>query len=246
MADLLVVGMPLGRWQTNCFVVGDRAKGECVVVDPGETGVERLPDLLERLQLSCAGILLTHGHLDHHWSAPELAETFDCGVFLHPDDRWIWDQPQRAFGEDLPFSTVKGQFGLDWRPDDDRLVDIAEGQRLDLAGVRFDVAHTPGHTPGSVTFLGRDLSSADVEVVLGNAPIEGDVLFSGDLVFAGSIGRSDFPRGDADRLMAELARTVLPLSDDVAVFSGHGPTTTIGQERLTNPYLGEAARRTGA
>ncbi len=95
MSDLVIVGMPLGRWQTNCYVVGDREAGTCVVIDPGETAAPRVPDLLERLDLTCEAILLTHGHLDHHWSAPELAETFDCEVHLHPDDRWIWTSRRR-------------------------------------------------------------------------------------------------------------------------------------------------------
>lgn len=244
MSDLVVVGMPLGRWQTNCFVVGDRAAGTCVVIDPGETGVERVPDLVSRLQLRPEAILLSHGHLDHHWSAPELAAEFDCEVFLHPDDRWIWDAPQKAFG-DLPASVLQQQFGLDWQPDDERLVDLADGQTLVRGGVTFDVAHTPGHTPGHCTFLGHDMGGATLEVVLGDPSAADEMLFSGDLVFAGSIGRSDFPRGDGDELLRQLARTVLPLSDDVVVLSGHGPDTTVGRERATNPYMAEAARRFG-
>lgn len=241
MSDLVVVGMPLGRWQTNCFVVGDRSTGTCVVIDPGETGTERVPDLLDRLKLTCEAILLTHGHLDHHWSAPALAAQLDVGVHLHPDDRWIWDEPQKAFG-DLPHSVLRGQFGLDWRPDDDRLVDLAEGETLVRGGVTFSVAHTPGHTPGHCTFLGHGLADADIEVVLGDPAPSDDILFSGDLVFQGSIGRSDFPRGDGEELLRQVARTVLPLEDDVAILSGHGPDTTVGRERRSNPYLQQAQR----
>lgn len=241
MSDLVIVGMPLGRWQTNCFVVGNREQGTCAVIDPGEHGTERVPDLVERLDLTCEAILLTHGHLDHHWSAPALAEQFDCPVHLHPEDRWIWDEPQKAFG-DLPAQVLEAQFGLDWQPDDDRLVDLAEGETLTRGGVDYTVRHTPGHTPGHCTFLGHGLAEADVEVVLGEPDPADDVLFSGDLVFQGSIGRSDFPRGDADELLRQVARTVLPLEDDVAILSGHGPTTTVGQERATNPYLAQAKR----
>lgn len=243
MSDLVIVGMPLGRWQTNCFVVGNRAEGTCVVIDPGEHGTERVPDLVDRLELTCEAILLTHGHLDHHWSAPALAERFDCPVHLHPDDRWIWDEPQKAFG-DLPSQVLEAQFGLDWQPDDDRLVDLAEDEKLTRGGVTYTVRHTPGHTPGHCTFLGHDLAEADVEVVLGEPDPADDVLFSGDLVFQGSIGRSDFPRGDGEELLRQVARTVLPLEDDVAILSGHGPTTTVGQERATNPYLAQAKRHT--
>lgn len=241
MSDLVVVGMPLGRWQTNCFVVGNRSEGTCVIIDPGEHGTERVPDLVERLQLTPDAVLLTHGHLDHHWSAPELAARFDVPVHLHPDDRWIWDEPQQAFGP-LPSAVLQQQFGLDWRPDDERLVDLRDGETLVRGGVTFTVAHTPGHTPGHCTFLGHDLGDADVEVVLGDPDPAGDVLFSGDLVFQGSIGRSDFPRGDGEELLRQIARTVLPLEDEVAILSGHGPDTTVGVERRTNPYLSQAQR----
>ena len=239
MSDLVVVGMPLGRWQTNCFVVGDRSTGTCAVIDPGEHGTDRVPDLLDRLELTCEAVLLTHGHLDHHWSAPALAEQFDVPVHLHPDDRWIWDEPQKAFG-DLPQSVLGAQFGLDWRPDDERLVDLAEGEQLVRGGVRFTVRHTPGHTPGHCTIQGHGLAGADVEVVLGDPAASEDMLFSGDLVFAGSIGRSDFPRGDGEELLRQVARTVLPLEDEVVILSGHGPDTTVGQERRSNPYLRQA------
>lgn len=240
--DLVVVGMPLGRWQTNCYVVGDRSAGTCVVIDPGEHGGPRVPDIVDRLQLTPQAVLLTHGHLDHIWAAPELAERWDVPIRLHRDDRWIWDAPQRAFG-DLPPEALQEQFGLSWEPPTHRVQDVADGDVLRYDRVELTVAHTPGHTPGHVTFLGSGLARADVEVVLGDPRPSEQMLFSGDLVFAGSIGRTDFPRGDLDQLMDSLVRTVLPLDDDVAVLSGHGPDTTIGRERATNPYLHDAARR---
>lgn len=236
MSNIVVVGMPLGRWETNCFVVGDREAGTCVIVDPGETGAERVPDIVERLKLRPEAVLLTHGHIDHHWSAPALAELFDCGVHLHPEDRWIWDEPQQAFGP-LPREILQEQFGLDWQPDDSRLVDLKDDETLVRGGVTFTVAHTPGHTPGHCTFLGHGMRKARVEVVLGEPRPADDILFSGDLVFAGSIGRSDFPRGDGKRLIEEIKRTVLPLGDDTVILSGHGPDTTVGRERATNPYF---------
>jgi hydroxyacylglutathione hydrolase len=232
----IVVGMPLGRWETNCFIVGDRETGTCVVVDPGETAADRIPDLVQRLGLTPEAILLTHGHIDHHWSAPALAAAFDVGVHLHPEDRWIWDEPQHAFGP-LPRSILTEQFGLDWQPDDSRLVDLTDGERLVRGGVTFDVAHTPGHTPGHCTFLGRDMRQAQIEVVLGDPSPSDEILFSGDLIFRGSVGRSDFPRGDSTRLINEIVRTVLPLDDDTVILSGHGPDTTVGIERVSNPHL---------
>lgn len=241
MSDIVIVGMPLGSWQTNVYVVGDRDRGECVVIDPGQTGEERVPDLVDRLALTPTAVLLTHAHIDHLWAAPALAERYDVEVHLHPDDRWLWHDPQNAAGE-FPREVLQQQYGLDWRPDDERLVDLADGERLTRAGVAFDVAHNPGHTPGHCTFLGRGLADATVEVVLGDPSAADEVLFSGDLLFRGNIGRMDLRGGDPRAMLDSLARCVLPLDDDTVVLTGHGPDTTIGRERATNPYLAEAAR----
>ncbi len=238
--DRFVVGVPLGRWQTNCFVVGDRDRGTCVVIDPGETGAEQVPSLLDRAGVRCEAILLTHGHLDHLWAAPDLARTLDVPVLLHPDDRWLWDQPAAAFG--MPEAMLEQQFGLAWRPPDDRLRDVADHQTITYAGIDFQVRHNPGHTPGHVTFLGRGLDHASVSFAIGGVEeASDDVLFSGDLVFAGSIGRTDFPRGSTAAMYRSLVDTVLPLEDDVLILSGHGPDTTVGRERATNPFLAQAA-----
>ncbi len=237
--DLVVVGFPLGRWQTNCFVVGDRAAGRAVVIDPGEHGADRVPEALDGLGLRCDAILLTHGHLDHFWAVPDLARSLDVEVHLHPGDRWLWDDPAAGFGN-LPSGALEQAFGLRWDPPHDRLVDLADGQRLDLAGLSFDVQHNPGHTPGHVTFLGRGLSEAEYVFDMGTSIPGDDVLFSGDLVFAGSIGRTDFPRGSYAEILRSLATTVLPMQDDTLILSGHGPETTVGRERATNPFLAEA------
>lgn len=240
MADRFVVGAPLGRWQTNCYVVGDRAAGTCVVIDPGETGATEVPRLLDELAVTCEAVLLTHGHLDHVWAAPELAGQLDVPVLLHPDDRWLWENPAAGFGA-LPPGVLERELGLRWDVSTDALSDVRDGQTLTLGGTRFAVRHNPGHTPGHVTYLADDLVGADVGFVLGDADRVGaNVLFSGDLLFAGSIGRTDFPRGSTEQMMASLAATVLPLEDDTLVLSGHGPDTSVGRERATNPYLAQA------
>ena len=123
MSDRFVVGVPLGRWQTNCYVVGDHDRGKAVVIDPGEHGEEQVPALLQRLDVEVEAILLTHGHLDHIWAVPGLADHLDVPVLLHPDDRWLWDDPAAAFG--APPELLHRQLGLPaWDPPTDRLADL--------------------------------------------------------------------------------------------------------------------------
>ena len=246
MAERIVVGLPLGRWQTNCFVVGDLDEGTCVVIDPGEGGAEQVPSILEQVGVQCEAILVTHGHIDHFWAVPDLADALDVDIHAHPGDRWLWEDPLAGMGMGGQDSVaiLKQQFGLVWRDPKARIRDVVDHDRLHLAGIDFTVRHNPGHTPGHVTFLGEGLEGAQVQFALGDpgAPSAG-VLFSGDLVFAGSIGRTDFPRGSTDDIMRSLVDTVLPLDDDTLILSGHGPDTTVGQERATNPYLAHARQQ---
>lgn len=243
--DPYIVGVTLGRWQTNCFVIGDRTTGVCVIVDPGEGGAEAVPDILKRLDATCEAILLTHGHIDHVWAVPDLAATLDVPAFLHPADRWLWEAPVAAFG-DFPAEErrqmLHDQMGLDWTGDTTRLVDVADHDVLTFGGLTFTVRHNPGHTPGHVTFLGRDMATADIAFQQGEMPPSDQILFSGDLIFAGSVGRTDFPRGSSDDLMTSIRDTVLPLEDQTLILSGHGPGTTVGRERATNPFVAQARR----
>lgn len=239
-----MIGAPLGRWQTNCFIVGDRAAGTCVVIDPGEGGAEFVASTLGDESVSCEAILLTHGHLDHLWAVPELADDLDVPVFLHPDDRWLWDDPAGGLG--FPSDALEQFLGRPWNPPSERLEDLHDEQEL-VAGrdIRLVARHTPGHTPGHVTFTSDDL--ADAEVAFQNAPEpDADVLFAGDLVFQGSVGRTDFPRGSSEQLLEAIARTVLPLADDTLVLTGHGPRTTVGRERRSNPFLRQIIDDTSA
>jgi len=217
-------GFALGIWQANCYLLGDTDLGTCVVVDPGQGGDTAVVERLAERGVRCEAILLTHGHLDHLWSAPALAEQLDVEVFLHPEDHYLWDDPGAGFGN-LPAGALKREFGLEWEPSRARLRPFQDGERLHLAGMRLLARHTPGHTPGSSVFL---LDQAD-----------DPVLLSGDLVFAGSIGRTDFPRGSHAQELDSIARVVLPLPDRTLIHSGHGAATTVGRERETNPFLRE-------
>jgi hydroxyacylglutathione hydrolase len=216
VVDRLVLGM----WQANCFVVGNRETGRAVVVDPGQDGTGPVTEGLAALGLTCEAVLLTHGHLDHLWTAPDLADHMDVPVLLHPGDRWLWENPAAGFG--APAQALRTQFGLTWSPSTDRLQDIKDGQRLPFADLGLRVRHTPGHTPGSCVFVIED---------------DQPIMLSGDLLFAGSVGRTDLPRGSWDQQMDSLRRVVMALPDAMSVLPGHGPDTTVGQERATNPFL---------
>lgn len=220
-----IEGMALGMWQTNCYLLGDLELGTCVVVDPGQHAFDAVKERLDARGVRCEAILCTHGHLDHIWAVPQLAEDLDVPVLIHPEDRWLWDNPAAGFSEDAPAAALKAQFGLEWDPPPGRVQDIRDGMTLELAGCRMQVRHTPGHTPGSSVFLLTDTGADD------------PLLLSGDLIFAGSVGRTDLPRGSWEQQMAAIARVVLPLRDETVILSGHGPETTVGHERLANPYL---------
>ncbi len=234
--EMVVLGVPMGRFQTNCYVIGDRGAGTCVVVDPGETADQHVPSIVDQLGCTVEAILLTHAHVDHVWSVPQLAERWDVGVHLHPEDRWLFEGPQRSYGEYGPEELMR-RYDLDWQPDMARLIDLSEGQTLTIGGAGFQVAHTPGHTPGHVTFLAEGLADAHVELVAGGPGAHDTMLLSGDLLFAGSVGRSDLVGGDGARLIAEIHRTAMALDDAIPVLPGHGPGTTVGHERRRNPFL---------
>lgn len=240
--EVTVRGAAQGRWATNAYLVGDRGSGAALVVDPGEGAEASVPALLDGLGLACAGIVLTHGHLDHLWAAPALAERYDVGVHLHPEDRWLWDDPAAAFG--VPGDVLAEQLGMSaWSADPSRLVPLADGGQVRLAGVALDVRHNPGHTPGHCTFLLPAGRAVDATLEGRSVDVPAAVLFSGDLVFAGSIGRSDLARGSHPDLLASLAATLDVLDGDTVVLSGHGPATTLERERRTNPFLRDLAGR---
>jgi glyoxylase-like metal-dependent hydrolase (beta-lactamase superfamily II) len=218
---MLVTGFAAGPPGTNCFVVAPGPGEQCVVIDPGIEATGPLADVLERHRLHPVAVLLTHGHLDHTYSVVPVCEARDVPAWIHPDDRGQLTDPLRWLGQP-PGAPLMGLPHLPTaEPSDLRL--LADGDTLELAGLGFGVRHAPGHTLGSVVFTAH---TADEPL-----------LFSGDLLFAGSIGRTDLPGGSYPAILDSLARVVLPLDDATVVLPGHGPHTTVGRERATNPYL---------
>ena len=225
---MLIAGFPAGPLAANCFVVAPGPNERCVIIDPGQGAEPLVEETLREHNLKPAAVLLTHGHYDHVWSVVPVCGAHDIPAFIHPDDRFMLTDPGAAVG--VPsMSAVLFAGATFTEPSDVR--ELKDGERLGFEGVLgidFVVSHAPGHTEGSVTFRLPGLQDSDREV---------DVLFSGDLLFAGSIGRSDLPGGDARAMLKSLKRVALPLPDDTIVLPGHGPQTTIGRERASNPFL---------
>ncbi|MDI2132127.1 MBL fold metallo-hydrolase [Yinghuangia seranimata] len=226
---MIIAGFPAGAWGTNCYVVAPAKGEECVIVDPGQDAFDGVQEILRENRLRPVAVLLTHGHLDHMWSVVPVCDEHKVPAWIHPDDRELLSDPgkgiSRALGQQI--------FGDMTFTEPDEVRELSDGAVLDLAGLEFQVRHAPGHTKGSVTFgTGED----------GDIP---PVFYSGDLLFAGSIGRTDLPGGDHAEMLRSLSRVVLPLPDETVVLSGHGPQTTIGRERATNPYLQELAPGSG-
>jgi hydroxyacylglutathione hydrolase len=171
--------------------------------------------VLDRYHLQPVAVLLSHGHVDHIWSVVPVCGARDVPALIHPADRNMLSEPAVAMGAP-PGTPILGR--LDWsEPDDVR--ELRDGEDLELAGMTLRVDTTPGHTPGSVTFT------------------SGNEFFSGDLLFAGSIGRTDLPGGSWEEMQSSLLRVPLGLPDETVVRPGHGPDTTIGRERASNPFL---------
>lgn len=216
---MLIAGFPAGSWATNCYVVATGPGEPCLIIDPGQDSIDGVHEIVREHRLAPAAVLLTHGHIDHVWSVAPISSEFDVPALIHTADRHRLVDPAGtsiiAAREQL-LAMTKNSLELT-EPSDVRLFDDQEV--LDIAGIRLVARHAPGHTEGSAVF---ELD---------------EVMFSGDVLFAGSIGRTDLPGGDHAAMIESLRRVILPAADDLLVLPGHGPQTTIGQERASNPYL---------
>lgn len=208
MRELVVVGMPNGRFVENCFLVGDRASRDAVLIDPGEEP-ERFLAELDAGGWHLRGIWLTHGHVDHVLGVPAVRAATGAPVLLHPDDRPLYDGvPAQARWMGFDAAPLPAPDGA-----------LAHDDELAVGGFRFRVVHTPGHSPGSVSFVGEGR------------------IFGGDVLFHDSIGRTDLPGGNFFVLMKSIHKEFLSLPDATVLHSGHGPDSTIGAERAGNPFL---------
>jgi hydroxyacylglutathione hydrolase len=216
--SVLVTGFPAGAFAANCYLVAPAPGEECVIIDPGQDAERGIGELLDRYRLKPIAVLLTHGHVDHMWSVAPVCGARGIPAYIHPDDRELLSDPAKGLDLLLGQQLFGGMTFSE--PDDVKMLE--DGEIVTLAGLDFTIGHAPGHTPGSVTFR-----SGEEDL---------DALFTGDLLFAGSIGRTDLPGGDHETILKSLARA-LTLPAATVVLPGHGPTTTIGDERKTNPFL---------
>jgi hydroxyacylglutathione hydrolase len=230
---VLIAGFPAGPWGTNCYVVASGAGAECVVIDPGKDAAPGVDEVVREHGLKPVAVLVTHGHVDHMWCVAPVAGTYDATAYIHPADRHLLSDPMAGMSRETAGMLLGGKYEF---AEPDAVTEIGDSADLELAGLTFSVDHTPGHTPGSITFR-TPYDAAPGEI--------SQVMFAGDLLFAGSIGRTDLPGGDHAVMLRSLTEKVLTLPDDIAVLPGHGEQTSIGQERATNPYLLELQRQTG-
>lgn len=215
---VLITGFPAGALQCNCYVLADRPGTDAVVVDPGQRAMGPLRRILDENRLTPAAVLLTHGHIDHMWSARKVSDTYGCPTFIHPEDRFMLTDPIYGFGPRVA-QVAAGAFFREPK----QVVELdRDGDKLDLGGVTVNVDHTPGHTRGSVVFR-----------VFGDQ----DVVFTGDTLFERSVGRTDLFGGSGRDLLTSIIDKLLVLDDDTVVLPGHGNSTTIGAERRFNPFL---------
>jgi hydroxyacylglutathione hydrolase len=230
---VLVAGFPAGAFAANCYLLATGPGADCLIIDPGQDAEQGIEEVVERHKLRPVAVLATHGHLDHIWSVAPVCGARNIPAYIHPADRALLTDPGRGFSL-APGQQLFGGLTLT-EPDDVR--ELTDGMTIQLAGIDLVVSHAPGHTPGSVTFGLAGGGGAGF-------PAAGKI-FTGDLLFAGSIGRTDLPGGDYETILASLARVCLPLPDETVVLSGHGPQTTIGAERAHNPFLADLTPASG-
>lgn len=240
---MFIASFPAGPWQTNCYLVSNvdpltveasdspdttpNGSRECVIIDPGVEATDLVTKVLTGQQLTPVAIIATHGHLDHIYAAHELATRYDIAVWLHPADRHLLTDPLAGIGPAA--APLLEQFHGSTTLIEPPLVrDLADGQELSQAGLDFGVIHAPGHTAGCVM----------LQLAHPDGPAGTDrIVFTGDVLFAGSIGRTDLPGSDHQVMLESLRSKVLPLADTAVLLPGHGPQSTMAHERATNPYL---------
>ena len=218
---MLVAGFPAQMYATNCWVLAIGEGSECIVIDPGMPDVSmELAELLSKHHLKPVATLLTHGHLDHTFSVVPICDGYGIPAYIHSEDRNLLIDPAAAVSPEFGATLASMSFS-----EPKEVKELKSGEEFELVGLEIKAIHSPGHTRGSLMFL-----------------VDDQTLLSGDVLFAGSIGRTDLPTGSSSDMQKTLTKKVLTLNDEIKVLPGHGPETMIGYERKNNPYLIEASK----
>lgn len=228
---MLAVSFPAELFATNCYVLATERGADCVVVDPGIGVLDTLAEVLRTYDLKPAAVLLTHGHLDHVYSVTPVCGS-EVAAFVHTDDRYRLEDPISLLSPEI-VGMFEQQYGArsTWS-EPTNVIEVTDRESVTVAGLDLTVLHAPGHTEGSVMFdLAGIPDGVEAGVALDRTVISGDVLFKG------SIGRTDLAGGSHEAMQRSLRDVVLPLPDTSLVLPGHGPATTMGAERTSNPYL---------
>lgn len=225
---MLITHVVADAFETKCYLLAPDDGAECVIVDPGFGVAERLAQTVADHGLRPTAVLLTHGHLDHTRSVAAVCAAYGVPAYLHPADHGMLSDPLSGLGPDFTpeFERI---LGPRWRWEEpDQVRELRGGTVLDLAGLELGVDHTPGHTPGSVMFNLLDAASDRAYCLVG------------DVLYAGSIGRTDMPGGSRGQTLTSL-KSVLAKPDGTLLLTGHGDDSTVGVERLGNPFMRQAA-----
>jgi hydroxyacylglutathione hydrolase len=213
---LLIDSFAAPMFATNCWVLATEPGSECVVIDPGMPDVSlALEEILQRHNLKPVAVIATHGHLDHTFSIQPIADGYEIPTYIHSEDRAYLSAPEKLLSEEFASTVAEMNF-----VEPSQVRELRNGEVIDLVGLSFRAIHAPGHTRGSLMF-----------------EVSEQVLVSGDVLFAGSIGRTDLPMGSAKDMEETLRKKVIPLSDHLEVLPGHGPRTSMAREKKSNPYL---------
>ncbi|MGO1971744.1 MAG: MBL fold metallo-hydrolase [Propionibacteriaceae bacterium] len=228
---MLIASFPAGPWQTNCYLIATGSDADCVVVDPGVGALRGVEQVVAEHRLNPTDVLLTHGHIDHMYAVAAVCAAYDASCRVGAADRHLITDPLSG----MPPGTQQLLAQLnDGVPPDfaepERVIELADGDGFTAAGLAFRSRHAPGHTAGSTLFL--------TDYPDGNADYD-ELLFSGDVLFQGTIGRTDLPGGDHATMLDTLQTVILELADRTVVLPGHGNQTTIAAERAGNPFLVE-------
>ena len=221
MAYVFIESLIVGPWETNCYLLGASDTSQVVVIDPGFDAAEAVGRALEDNRKTLAGVIATHGHVDHIADAAKLANQAEVPMWLHSGDDYMLTTP--LAGLDARSAQAMSALVADELPAPNKRVDLAGLANIEVAGLRLGVLHAPGHTPGCVLLTGQDE--------------QGPIVWCGDVVFAGSVGRTDLPGGDPEVMRRSLREVVFSLDDAVRLLPGHGPATTMARERRLNPYF---------